>query len=271
MTVSALYDGTVVHRRPEPAHVVRQRLRLAYLDLDELERVVAARTGWSTHPAPVWFRRRDYLDGTDRPLGDALGDLVEERTGRRPAGPVRMLTQLRTLGWLFNPLTTYYLFEPDGETLASLVLEITNTPWHERFWYVLDAADVGPGPRPFAKAFHVSPFLPMDLTYQCLAPAPGDRLSLRFELSTAAPGAPPRPVLTVALAGRRVPLEEPPVLRDVARAATQTVRVSGGIYAHAAALAARRARFHRHPARSAGSGAPCAGNVPSDSAERSIA
>ena len=179
----------MVHRRHEPAHGVRQRLRFAYLDLDELDRVVDARTGWSTHPAPVWFRRRDYLDGTDRPLGDALGDLVEERTGRRPAGPVRMLTQLRTLGWLFNPLTTYYLFEPDGTTLATLVLEISNTPWHERFWYVLDAADVGPGPRPFAKAFHVSPFLPMDLTYQCRAPVPDDRLALRFELSSAAPGA----------------------------------------------------------------------------------
>ncbi len=271
MTVSAIYDATVVHRRHEPAHAVRQRLRLAYLDLDELDEVVAARPGWSTHPAPVWFRRRDYLDGTDRPLADALGDLVEERTGRRPTGPVRMLTQLRTLGWLFNPLTTYYVFAPDGTTLATLVLEISNTPWHERFWYVLDAADVGSTPRRFDKAFHVSPFLPMDLTYQCRAPVPDDRLALRFDLSTASSGAAPRRVFTAALAGRRVPLEAPVAVRDVARTATQTARVSAGIYAHAAALAVRRARFHRHPTRSAGSPDPFAGIVPSETPERSSA
>ncbi len=149
-----------------------------------------------------------------------------------------MLTHLRTWGWLFNPLTTYYVFAPDGTTLATLVLEISNTPWHERFWYVLDAADVGSTPRRFDKAFHVSPFLPMDLTYQCRAPVPDDRLALRFDLSTASSGAAPRRVFTATLAGRRVPLEAPVAVRDVARTATQTA-VSAGIYAHAAALAVR--------------------------------
>ena len=111
------------------------------LDLAELDRVMAATPLWSARRwAPVTFRRRDYLDGTDRPLADALGDLVEARLGRRPAGPMRVLTQLRRWGWLFNPLSIYWCDRPDGRPDA-VVLEVTNTPWHERHWYVLDATD----------------------------------------------------------------------------------------------------------------------------------
>ena len=134
-------------------------------------------------PAPIWFRRRDYLDGTDRPLREVLDELVADRTGAPLPGPVRVLTQLRTMGWLFNPLTTYYCFEPDGIRLRTVVLEITNTPWHERHWYVLDAAEVRGRGEPFAKEFHVSPFLPMDLTYRCSTTAPGEHLALRLDLT----------------------------------------------------------------------------------------
>ena len=186
--------------------------------------------------------------------------LHDHRADLHLPGPVAVLTQLRTFGWLFNPLTTYYCFEPDGQTLAALVLEITNTPWHERFWYVLDAQQVDGRGLPFPKQFHVSPLLPMDLSYRCRAPVPGDRLALRFELSS---GGAPIPsgdsaegaastnastrVFDADLTGRRVSLDAPLTLRPALRSATQTALVSGGIYAHAASLRLRGAPFHRHP------------------------
>lgn len=205
------YDAEVVHERAAPHHVVRQRLRLEYLDADD-----------------PGLRRRDWFDGGDRPLGAAVADLVEARTGRRPAGPVRMLTQRRSLGWLFNPLTTYYCFEADATTLANVVLEVTNTPWHERHWYVL-----GAGPTSFPKAFHVSPFLPMDLTYRCDAPVPGEHLQLHLEVCDG-----DRSVLDVRLTGAR---------RATGARPTQALRVSAGIYGHALALRLRGAAYHRHP------------------------
>lgn len=247
MNASAVYDAEVRHHRRAPAHTVRQRLRLAYLDLDELPGAIDGPRGWSTRPAPVWFRRRDYLDGTDRPIREALADLVEARGADRPVGPVRMLTQLRTLGWLFNPLTTYYCFDPDGRRLVTVVLEITNTPWHERFWYVLDADQVTHDPVPFPKAFHVSPFLPMDLSYRCRAAPPDERLALHIELYQAAAGGDPVPVLDVSLTGRRQALGPPVGLPARIGAATQTIRVSAAIYAHALVLRSRGATFHRHP------------------------
>ena len=66
------------------------------------------------------------------PLKTAVLDRVEAETGERPNGPVRLLAHLRYFGLSFNPVCFYYCFAADGETLHSIVAEITNTPWRER-------------------------------------------------------------------------------------------------------------------------------------------
>lgn len=108
---------------------------LAYIDLDELPRLldgrlVAARRG------VVRFRREDYLGDRRIPLDQAVRDTVQARTGRRPGGPIRVLTHLRTFGHCFNPVSFYYCFEPAGGQVEALVAEVTNTPWGERQAYV---------------------------------------------------------------------------------------------------------------------------------------
>ena len=165
----ALFEGTMRHRRFEPvSHAFGAELFFAFLDVDALPASLDRFPLWSARRAALLrFRRADYLDGTDRPLGDAVRDLVEARTGRRPTGPVRLLTQVRTAGWVFNPLSIYFCFSPDGDTVEAIVLEVTNTPWKERCWYVVEVtADRPNGPWEFPKAMHVSPFLDMDLTYR---------------------------------------------------------------------------------------------------------
>ena len=102
-------------------------------------------TVWSSRrPNLVWFRRADYMGPADRPLDEVVRDRVEEELGRRPRGAVRMLTQLRTFGYVFNPVTFYYCFDED-ERLDAVVAEITNTPWNERHAYVLDAENAPAG------------------------------------------------------------------------------------------------------------------------------
>ena len=69
---------------------------------------------------------------------------------------------------------------PDGGGLDAIVLEVTNTPWGERHWYVFDARG-GAATARTAKAMHVSPFLPMDLDYRVTWTDPGAALWLRIE------------------------------------------------------------------------------------------
>ena len=98
MTASAIYEGTIRHRRfAVRSHEFSHRLALVYLDLEELDglldgRLVAGRLGL------VRFRRADYLGDPSISLADAVRAQVERRTGKLPAGPIRVLTQLRTLG-----------------------------------------------------------------------------------------------------------------------------------------------------------------------------
>jgi DUF1365 family protein len=69
--------------------------------------------------------------------------LLEHRTGSAPAGPIRLLTHLRTFGHCFNPVSFYYCFTPQ-EQLDAVVAEVTSTPWGERHAYVLERSGEGP-------------------------------------------------------------------------------------------------------------------------------
>ena len=181
---SALYVGRVRHRR---FHPVRRdftySLGLFWLDLAELDDVFRGRRLWSTsRPAPAWFRRADHLGAPDLPLDECVRALVEERTGRRPAGAVRLLTPLRTLGHYMSPVCFYHCANERDDGTDAVVAEVSNTPWNERHCYVLPG---GPAPgRPaqwrVPKTFHVSPFLPMNLEYEWHTTFPGDSLAVHI-------------------------------------------------------------------------------------------
>ncbi|HEU0025394.1 MAG TPA: DUF1365 domain-containing protein [Thermoleophilaceae bacterium] len=237
MSASALYQGWVRHRRHEPVgHEFRYRIFLSYLDLDELPRVLDRVALWSARrPAPAWFRRADFMGPAHAPLRGAVLDAVEERTGTRPEGPVRLLTSVRTFGHLFNPISLYYCFDRDGERVEALAAEVTNTPWGERHVYACEGLDGR-----FAKRFHVSPFLGMEADYRLRASAPGQRLQVHVESRSEG-----RAAFDATLSLERRELGAAPLFRYP----LQSVRVVTGIYAQAARLKLKGAPYRAHPAR----------------------
>jgi uncharacterized protein len=240
---SCLYEGIVRHRRTEPSRSFEHRIALFYLDLDELPALLGGRfvARW---PGLLRFRRRDYLGGGGAPLDRAVRDTVEGALGIRPGGPIRLLTQLRSFGHCFNPVSFYYCFDPAGEGLAAVVAEVTNTPWGERHAYVI------PGRRAdLPKALHVSPFMAMDHRYTVRASVPGERLAVHIE--SRRNGA---PAFDATLALRRRDLTPGAAARVAARYPFANLRVLGLIYAHAVGLKLAGAPIHprpRHPAREA--------------------
>ena len=112
MTHSAIYEGTIRHRRfAVRRHEFRYRIAMAYVDLDELPGLLGGRLVRS-RPGLVRFRRSDYLGDPAVPLAEAVRTLVAERLGDAPQGPIRLLTHLRTFGHCFNPVSFYYCFAP---------------------------------------------------------------------------------------------------------------------------------------------------------------
>jgi DUF1365 family protein len=161
-------------------HAFTIPLFMMYLDLAELPEVFAGRWLWGLERrAPASFRRADHLGDPAVPLGEAVRKEVERRTGRAPEGPIRLLTHLRYWGYAFNPVSFFYCFDRSGERLDHLLAEVHNTPWNERYCYVLSAEgrDEGRVHRfRSPKRFFVSPFMDMQATYHWKVSVPGDSL-----------------------------------------------------------------------------------------------
>jgi len=239
---SFLYEGQVSHARLDSvSHAFTYGLYMLYLDLDELPKLSLGPLFGVERARPLSFRRKDYLGAsTGKSLDRVVRDKVEESLGRRPQGAIRMLTQVRSFGYAFNPVTFYYCFGRD-EKLEAVAAEIINTPWKERHTYVLSAG--GQGARAsFAKAFHISPFQPMDQDYRWRFNAPGEEL--RVEMANQKDG---RDVFHASLRLKRQPL----TAKSLALAALHHPligwKVPFSIYFQALRLWVKRAPFYTHP------------------------
>jgi uncharacterized protein len=219
-------------------HEFSYPLALAYVDLEELPSLLAGGM-LSGRRSAMRFRRTDYLGDPETPLAEAVRLRVESETGSRPTGPVRLLAQLRSFGHCFNPVSLYYCLDRDGETLAAVLAEVTNTPWKERHSYVLDgAAGAGVG-----KRLHVSPFMAMDHSYEWRLPLPGPTLSAHIASWRGEALA-----FDATLKMTRSALTAKGLNRIAARYPGGTVRTLALIYAQALRLRMKGAVVHPHPA-----------------------
>ena len=234
---SALYTGTLVHARREPRrNAFRYPVAYFLLDLDELPELdLRLRFLSVNRPNAVSFRDEDYLDGHAEPLKERVVGFCAERG--REVERVLTLTQLRVLGYVFNPVTFHWCYGPDG-TLACIVAELANT-FGERLPELLDG-----GGRRYeqAKRLHVSPFFGLDQSYEYAFSEPEDEVWARIHVREDG-----RRPLTAVLHGRRVPLTNRSLARFLVRYPLMPAQVIGLIHWQALKLYAKRVPFHHKP------------------------
>jgi DUF1365 family protein len=243
VSASCIYEGSVRHWRQQPPREFTTRLALAYIDLDELPGLLSGRF-LLRRPGALRFRRRDYHGDPRVPLGQAVRDTIASQTGIRPTGPIRLLTQLRSFGHCFNPVSFYYCLEPGGERLQCVLAEVTNTPWGERHAYVLGEGGGASGvlTGSFAKELHVSPFMSMDHRYGARASTPGDTIAVHIESRRDGAKA-----FEATLSLARHELTAASARGMALRYPFASLRVLALIYARAVGLKLAGASVHRHP------------------------
>ncbi|USS54048.1 DUF1365 domain-containing protein [Pseudomonas kermanshahensis] len=244
---SSLCHGWVSHRRLTPRHhAFRYRVGMFYLDLDEqshwrgLSRWLAR-----SRLAPLCWRETDYLPAlTARgiPLAQAARQLVGQATGHPPEGAVHLLTQLRCWGLSFNPVSVYFCHDRDGH-LVAILLEVRNTPWRQRHHYVLPVQDGQPNSFSLAKAFHVSPFMPLDMDYRLRFVLDGQRVHVHM-----ANWREGHKVFKAHLALRREPLDRPALHRYILSFPWMSLRTVSAIYWQALRLLLKRTPVYNHTA-----------------------
>jgi len=190
-TAAALYDVEIHHVRTTPLrNAFRYRSYQWLVDLDSLPEL----------PLPLrpfaHFESRDHMGDPTRPLRENVDSYLAGNGIDLQGGQVRMLTNARVLGFVFNPLTVYWCHQPDG-SLRCVIAEVHNT-YGQRHRYLLQTDERGVAET--GKKFYVSPFYEVAGRYTMSLPEPGERLRLQITLH------PPQGATFVAsLNGRRRP------------------------------------------------------------------
>lgn len=235
---SCLMAGNVRHRRFTPVtHALNYQLFMPCIDLDEiasLEKSVFCfgRKWW--HWAR--FRREDYLGTGD--IKQAVFQKVKELGGHCFSGSVRAVVHLRYFGIYFSPVNFYYVYDDDGQW-RYLLAEVSNTPWNERHYYLLDATDTSSWQH--NKAFHVSPFNPIEQRYQWRIHPIGKHLSLHLECHRETKE------FDATLSMKRHAFSSGTLLKLLITTPVMAVKVTAGIYWHALKLWFKGAPFYSHP------------------------
>jgi len=244
---SCIYEGVVRHHRMKPSNSFRYSLFMIYLDLAEMNEVFRGRWFWSAdHFNAACFNRAYHLGDPSVPLDQSVRDLAAERLGKRPEGPIRMLTQLRYFGCNFNPVSFYYCFDWEGRRVETIIVEIHNTPWGELFCYVL-GEEKNEGAQKekifrFSKEFHISPFMDMDIRYDWQFSDPGD--SVHVLMTSYGNG---NMIFDAELSMDRREMTGPALSRMLIKYPFMNMKITGGIYWQALRLRVKGAKFYTHP------------------------
>jgi len=227
VTGTALYEGQVMHTRPPDVrgrYLFRYGVYLWLIDLDALPRLPRLL-------APLGrVRSRDHLGDPERSIRQNVDGFLAERGVDLEGGRVLLLTNPRSFGYVFNPLSVYWCHDRGGD-LRCIVAEVHNTHG-QRHCYLLEPGERGRAEAD--KAFHVSPFLTVDGRYRMAFSEPGERLSVQMELLQD-----DARVFAASLTGRRMPLTAGNLARMVVRHPLMPQRVTGLIHLHGVRLRVR--------------------------------
>jgi len=243
---NSLYTGWIRHRRLTPIkHAFHMPIAMLCINIDEWKNLFKNVPFWSSQRFNLgWLREADYLAHLPgATLRERVNHALREATGRNLAGPVLLLTHPRYLGFAMNPISCFYCYDSSGVHLQYLVAEVTNTPWKERIAYVIPCeAHHRQQHAQFAKQMHVSPFNPMDMTYDIRFNAPQHKHYLQLENHDVKGNV----VTDATLVLQQQVLDKAALLNLLWRFPLMTVQVGIGIYWQALKLWLKGARYHSH-------------------------
>jgi DUF1365 family protein len=230
---SALYLGTVIHRRLRPRrHYLRYAAFWMLLDLDEIAALDSRLRLFSRGRFNAMsFFDTDHGAQTDEPLRVQIERHLQSAGIGLDGGAIRLLCMPRIFGYGFNPLSIYFCHRRDG-ALVALLYEVRNT-FGERHSYLIPVEGAGATIHQSCdKCFYVSPFMDMRMRYEFRVVPPQENVSVVVAASdreTSTQG----PTIVASLTARRRDLTDAALAGVLLRMPFLTLKVIGAIHWHA--------------------------------------
>jgi len=243
MRPAALYVGRTVHQRfaPRP-HEFSYGLFQVLLDIDRLDDAVAGLKLFRLGRFGLFsFAVADH-GARD---GSSLRAWVEARLAEAgvpaTARTIRLMTFPRMLGFVFNPLSIFFIHDAD-DRLEAVIYEVNNT-FGQTHAYVAPASGATVERQSASKVFYVSPFFRVEGDYRFRLSPPRDqfRLTIVKEISG-------RADFVASQLTQRRPLTDGHLLRLTLAMPLMTLGVVAAIHWEALRLWIKGAPFGARPA-----------------------
>lgn len=231
---AVVYEGAVTHRRFKPVeHRLKYKVFSFLLDLDALDETARGLKFFSRNRFNLFsFHDRDHGRGKPGDIAAYLRAALKEE-GIDAGGRILLLCYPRMLGYVFNPLSVYYCHDADGK-LSTIVYEVSNTFGGDHTYVIPVEGEGGDICQEVGKAFHVSPFMDMDLRYHFHMSRPGEEISTVINTHDAE-----GPVLYAGFAGKGAAVTDAKLLSLFFRYPLMTIKVIAGIHWEAVKLLAK--------------------------------
>lgn len=180
---SCLYEMNVIHYRVEPKkYRFTHRIFMFYIDLDELDLLDKSLTLFSWNRGGMFqFRDDDHFQFDHKTIKENVLTYVKGKGVDTPINRVMLMTNVRTAGYIFNPVSFYFCFDAQNKPVCA-VCEVGNTFGELKPFFL--------GPETLKddtfcsvqkKFYYISPFIDLDVPMDFRLKVPQERLFIRID------------------------------------------------------------------------------------------